>query len=118
MKTKQQLKQQIKKTVNSKLSFNLYVFGYIDTFSKLYKSHQNLKWGDGDETLSTSLSEKLCDEFDFGREDGEIYCNIGNLSIDDVFELEEWLDSKGTYSVMCDDDTDVEYLLEDYLQSE
>lgn len=118
MKTKQQLKKQIKNTVNSKLSFNIYVMGYIDTFSKLYKSYSNLKWGYGDETLSTSLSEKLCNDFDFGRDDGEIYCNVGNLSVEDVFELDEWLGSNNTYSVMCDDDTDVDSLLEDYLQSE
>ena len=80
-----------------KETFSIYDLGNVDLFSKLYKVYRDLKWCDKKPT--TPIHHSILKNFEFGREDSEIYFSINKLNINEVFDFIDFLGDE-SYMIM------------------
>lgn len=70
--------------------FSIYDLGNVDLFNKLYRELNELRYNS--KKPSTNTQHSILCHFEFGREDSEIYSQIDNLNIEEVFDFIDFLD--------------------------
>lgn len=110
MKKVKKVKQQTIKSLNERIyddckpnyliekeTFSIYDIGNVELFSKLYKVYRDLKWKKRKPT--TPIHHSILKNFEFGREDSEMYCQISKLNINEVFDFIDFIGDE-SYMIM------------------
>jgi hypothetical protein len=93
--------------VNEEETFSIYDLGNVDVFSKLYKVYNQLRFGV--KKPSTPLQHSILTDFEFGREDSEIYSHIDKLNINEVFDFIDFIDDDSYIIQNSNSDSVCEY---------